>query len=450
MNFKPALLLLFFSSILINAQDIPYAYLPDNVDSLKVYLKQINSNHIDRIDGDFSAKIKKIFKGRDEVVFKSFEDSTYIFNSKIDNYIGEIANNIYSSNPEIESKDFKFFLKNSIVPNAACYGDGMFEINVGLLTRLEVDDELAFIMCHEIAHRVLDHALNNVSRKVVLINSKDMKEKLRDIKRQEYGQTRAALSVIDGLKIDMLDYSKEVEAQADSMGFLLFANTKYGKYNSVSSLEKLKRVDEMVFHHDIKLDSVFNLKTYPFKKYWLKEPTSLFDTDEEIDEFSLISDTLKTHPELEYRIEKLISNFSLDVSQASNITEPSYALIRQEADKQSVHSAFDLNLLDLALYELIEKKNRAKISDDFYYSQMAQVLQSVYKAKKNHELGKYVPHTNSFSNEKRLNAIRLFLHNLELMELKKMGLAFCEENKLKVSNNHKFDTSFDFFKTINN
>jgi hypothetical protein len=81
---------------------------------------------------------------------------------------------------------------------------------------------------------------------------------------------------------------------------------------------------------------------------------------------------------------------------------------------------------------------------------MAVVLKQIYFAKKTHELGKYVPHENNFLDEKQLNNIRLFLHNLELNEVKKLGLAFCETNKNRLESDDTFKTIYNFFKTINN
>jgi hypothetical protein len=81
---------------------------------------------------------------------------------------------------------------------------------------------------------------------------------------------------------------------------------------------------------------------------------------------------------------------------------------------------------------------------------MAEVLKRIYLAKKNHELGKYVPPKNNFSDEKQLNTIRLFLHNLELNEVTKLGLVFCETNMNKFQSNVSFETTYNFFKTINN
>lgn len=430
MNLRILLLFLFFVSYVVDAQELSYKYVPNNLDSLQVYLKRINSNHINKIDGAYSSKIKKFYKNRDEKVFESIEDSNYVFNPEIKNNLDEVLHHVYESNPNIDSKDFNFFIKNSIVPNAACYGDGMFEINLGLFTRVATEDELAFIICHEIAHKSLNHSLENIYKGVALINSKETKKKVKDIKKSRYGRTRAALSVIDELNINMLDHSKEVEAEADSLGFILFSKTKYRKSDALEALEKLRKVDEMILHHDVKLDSVFNFETYPFRSYWLDEPTSLFDTKEKINEFSLVSDTLKTHPEIEFRVEKLINDFNVkreenELSDTKNL----FQSLKQTAQIQSVQFTIDLKLLDVAIYQLIEKHHNKKIDDNYYSSKMLEVLELIYQVKKNHELGKYVRQKNGFSDEKQLNKIRLFLHNLELNEVGEIKKAFNESIK---------------------
>ncbi|MBJ6366581.1 M48 family metalloprotease [Snuella sedimenti] len=435
----------------VNAQTGSNEYLPEDFDAIKNYLKAINLKHVQKIDGKFSSKIKKVYKDRDEKIVKSIEDSAYFFNSSIQKSLDGVLQEIYDSNPEINSEDYCFFINNSLVPNAACYGDGMFEINLGLFTRLESDDELAFIICHEIAHKRLEHSLKNVSRRVALVNSKDTKKKINDVKSRKYGKTRAALSVIDELNIDILDYSREAEAEADSLGFVFFSKTKYLKPCALWSLEKLKKVNEMVFHYDVKLDSVFNFEDYPFQSYWLKETTSLFDTTEKINEFAIVSDTLKTHPEIEFRIDKLIGDFNIEKGKGDlGLVKEHLPKMKKVSHIQSIQFTYDLKMLDLTLYQLIEKFNNKKIEPEYYFLKMAETLQQVYLTKKNHELGKYVPQKSSLSDEKQLNVIRLFLHNLELKEVKKIALAFCDLHHPKVTNKESFHTIHNFFKTLNN
>ncbi|WNH08250.1 M48 family metalloprotease [Thalassobellus suaedae] len=441
---------IFLFSNFLFSQGINNEYIPSNIDAIESFLKRINQNQINKISGEFSSKIKKVFKDRDEKIREAIEDSTYVFNSKIKEDLDQILQHIYKSNPEINTTDFNFFIKNSIIPNAACYGDGMFEINLGLLTKLESNDELAFIICHEIAHKLLNHSIKGITKRIRSINSEETKEKVKEIKRNKYGQTRAALSLIDELSIDILDYSKEVEAEADSLGFVLFSKTKYSKPLALKALEKLRRVDEMVLYHDVKIDSVFNFKSFPFKDYWLKETTSLFDTSEKINDFSLVSDTLKTHPEIEFRVNKLISDFNI-LKDANDLkmAEYHYKNLREISNMKSIQFAFDLKFLDLALYQLIEKYDNKEITADYYYSKIAEVLYLVYKAKKSHELGKYVPQKNCFSDEKQLNIIRLFIHNLELNEIAKMWSAFYKSIEGKNIESDNLNKIIEFFKPIN-
>ncbi|WP_242202682.1 M48 family metalloprotease [Aestuariivivens insulae] len=445
-------LFIFLSISVASAQTNANEYIPKNLDSIKGYLKAINLKFIDGIDGKFSSKIKKIYKDRDEKVIKAIEDSAYVFNVRIKQNLDVLLRHVYDANPQIHSKDYYFFINNSLVPNAACYGDGMFEINLGLLSRLDSEDELAFVICHEIAHMLLNHSLKGVTKAMLNLYSDETKNKIEEIKRQEYGRTRAALSVIDELNIDILNHSKEVEAQADSLGYILFSNTKYKKPKALTALDKLKKVDDMVFSHPMKLDSVFNFENYPFKAYWLEEnSTSLFDIDKEINDFQLVSDSIKTHPEIVFRKEKLIQEFDIiSEEKRDQYFKDHLHEIKKDVNIKVVKSTFDLNFLDLAIYHLIERYNNRKIDIEYYHLYMAKVLQRLYEIKKTHEMGKYIPPKSNFSKEKQLNLIRLFLHNLELKEVENLGFAYCDENQPKMLNNKEFEDVYMFFKKINN
>ncbi len=445
------LIFIFLCSLnFIYAQSIYNEYLPEHLDSLKFYLKRINRNHLEKISGEYASKIKKFYKNRDEKIFKTIEDSSYIFNPKINEKLDVILHHIYRSNPDINHQDFGFFIKNSIVPNAASYGDGMFEIHLGLLNKLNSDAELAFIICHEMAHKELDHSLKNIRKGISLLKSNETKKKVKEIKKKRFGKTRAALSIVDELNIDMLDYSREAEAEADSLGFLFYSRTKYLKSYALSALEHLKEVDEMILNHDVQLDSVFNFNTYPFRSHWLKKTTSLFDVSEKINEFSLKSDTLKTHPEIDFRVKKLIGDFNIKRGvESKKVESPLFTKLKQITHLQSIQFTLDFKLLDLVIYQLIEKYNNGVITEGYYYTKMAETWKCIYQIKKSHELGKYVPQANDFSDEKQLNAIRLLLHNLELGEVKKIGLEFC---KSRGNDNYSeaFKEVYEFFKLLNN
>lgn len=403
-------------------------YVPDDLESIEDYLQDINDKLISRIQGQYASRIKKVFKKRDEKILKTVEDSVYTFQPELIQYVKGILEEIYTNNPSINHNDYKFFIRNSIVPNASCYGDGFFEVYFGLLDTLKSDDEIAFVLCHEIAHKILDHPVNNIKNAISELNSDATKERVRSVKKMRYGRTRAALSIIDELNIDFLDYSRIYESEADSLGFIFFKQTKYNKSNALSALKHLDLVDDVLLSYPVKVDSVFNFPEYPFKKFWLEDEVSLFALDEKVNDYRMNSDTVKTHPDVPYRIEKLIRDFKIDTSNYEARGNQIQA-INDLLQEQSIQIFIDVKKLDFALYQLENKHAEKKITEAFYLEKMMDVLEKLYWARKRHELGKYVPQKNSLSEERELNLIRKFMHALELGEIKMIGKNFYNQSK---------------------
>jgi len=402
-------------------------------------LHQVTSKQANRAEGKHASKVRKIFIEREGDMNDAISDSLYYFNDVIDSNLDVILKNIYVSNPDIDASDYHFFIKNSITPNAACYGDGTFEINLGLFTTYDTDDELAYVICHEIAHKLLDHSFKKMNAVINKMNSKETKEEIKKVEKTKYGRTRAALAFIDELNFDFLEHSKEKEAEADSLGYVLFQKTKYKETAALSALKKLKVSGGSLLNYPIKLDSIFNFESYPFKSYWLEEEVSLFSTNEKIDDFSISSKDQTTHPEIDFRIEQIQKEFS--IADSGNTSNSHIREINEIAAVQNVNYTIDFKLLDLAFYQLIKKHDQNAITDNYYYQTMVTVLEKVFKAKRNHELGKYIPHKNNLSSEKQLNKIRLFLHNLELNEIRELTKALSDEYYSKNPQNKPLKTN---------
>lgn len=408
--------------------------MPDDMTSVENYFKNINDKQLARIEGEFASRIKKVYKKRDEKLIEAIKDSVYLFDNKVSGYIDNILSEIYKGNPSIDNGDYEFFVKNSIVPNASCYGDGFFEVNLGLLETLTSDDEIAFVLCHEIAHELLDHPLRNVTRGIEQLNSESTKKLVQNVKKKRYGRTRAALSIVDELSVDFLDHSRTFESQADSLGFILYQNTRFNKANAISALKHLDVVDDVLFKHPVKIDSVFNFPSYPFKKFWLDDEVSLFTLNEKINDYKLSSDTLKTHPDVPFRMSKLIKEFQVDTSDFS-AKGIYFEEMKDIVEDKSLKTLIDLKKYDLALYQLEKKHALNKISSDTYVLYMLSILKGVFFNKKKHQLGKYVPRQNTLSKEKEINVLRKLLHTLELKEIKAIGSNYYYKAQDELSEN---------------
>lgn len=61
-----------------------------------------------------------------------------------------------------------------------------------------------------------------------------------------------------------------------------------------------------------------------------------------------------------------------------------------------------------------------------------------------------MPQNNPFTKEENVNEVRLFLHNLELKEIRKIGYFYCEKYAELLNDNQEFINNKTFFKSLNN
>ena len=269
------------------SQNKAFKYIPTNKDSLVNYINNISEKKIIKLSAKNKKEIKTEIGERKTEFIKSINDSSYVFDENISNYLKPILNKIYRSNPEINNKDFCFLINKSPIPNAACYGNGIFTINIGLFNILDSDDELAFIVSHEIAHYILEHNDKSLLKYIETIKSKDTNSKIKAIENKEFGKRKAYSELMKDLKYNFLNRSRKAEIQADSLGFVIFNKTDFNKKSSANSLKKLDFINDMVFNEDTKIKSHFQFEEYPFKDSWLTPEETLFNIKEKKDDYAL-------------------------------------------------------------------------------------------------------------------------------------------------------------------
>ena len=437
---------LFFGLICFSQIDsLKVKYEPSNLDSLVEVLDLVYKNQISSIKNKSKKQVKRIYKSRHEGIVEMLNDSVFIFDEKIEGYQNQILKNIYESNPEINPEGFKFLLNRSAIPNAACFGDKTFMVNLGLISLLENEDQYAFILCHEIAHYQLDHANKSINDRINILNSKEVLSEAKEIKRRRYGRTTEGMSFLKELTFDFLKHNREVEIEADSLGFQFFRNTKYSEVESRKSLELLGELEDVIFKDSIQLSKLLDFESYPFKKYWIKNERSLFDVSEKVDDYKWDKDSLKTHPDTQLRILNL-DNFLL-IESDSNKDEFKY--IQEFVNYKSMNALIDLNQLDLALYFSLKEIQNNSNAKPFYYAKVAQIFSKMYDIRRSHKLGKTIPQVNPITKEKNINAVRQFIHNLELKNIRKIGYAFCQEYESVARDEPDFQKAFETFKKLN-
>src|SRR5690606_26495016 len=140
-----------FQSLL--TQEITYSYFNNTDSKIDAYFETITQKQLNNIEKDYKKQRKEFYKNQLKGLQKDIEDNAFIYNRDLYTRTQTIFDVIFKANPELQNEDFKFLIYRSIFPNAAAYGNGFFTINLGLFTLLDSDDEIAFVICHELAHQ---------------------------------------------------------------------------------------------------------------------------------------------------------------------------------------------------------------------------------------------------------------------------------------------------------
>ncbi len=112
---------------------------------------------------------------------------------------------------------FRFFVLRDPVINAFALPNGHIYVNLGLLSRLENEAQLAHILAHEISHVVYRHGLKthrDARRKIITGHVADL---------MLFGTSIAYLPVA----LSLASYSREQETEADIEGLKLLAKAGY-------------------------------------------------------------------------------------------------------------------------------------------------------------------------------------------------------------------------------
>lgn len=117
--------------------------------------------------------------------------------------------------------------------NAFAFPGGYVVVTTGLLKQLKSEDELAFVLAHEIAHITKKHYYN------VLRKQRLTEQASKNLKAMNTGSENTQLANMSGLMYARgLDKASEFEA--DKAGVELMSNTGYDPAAALSVLEKIQ------------------------------------------------------------------------------------------------------------------------------------------------------------------------------------------------------------------
>ena len=222
-----------------------------------------------------------------------------------DNYIKTVAAKIINANPGLKGLDMRIIFSRDIAPNAYSIGDGTIAFNAGLFVYLSNEAEMAFILCHELAHYYLEHSQKKIDKLVKLQKSDSLKKELKRLAKQEYGVGAQVEKMVKTLAFDIHRHSRDNEAEADRVGLQFLKNTGYNGNGFITTMKMLDKIDDTTMFSRLNLQKALTFPDYPFKEKWIKKESAIFgamNPDESSGLTKKERDSLKTHPDCLKRI----------------------------------------------------------------------------------------------------------------------------------------------------
>jgi len=211
-----------------------------------------------------------------------------LVNDEITKYLNKITDIILKNEPELRQQITIFTLKSPVV-NAYSFDKGYVFIDIGLISQMESEAQLAYVICHEISHYRLHHHI-----KGYLIDN----QKRSWIENLKIYQRR----------IERCQYSKEAETEADLEGLKLFLGTSY----STKDLEKV--FDVLQYSHlpfeliELK-KSFFETPGYSIPvNYFLKAVSPIVDNSNADDKEQTHPNTVKRKLAIREKIDNQVEN----------------------------------------------------------------------------------------------------------------------------------------------
>ncbi|MDJ1492612.1 M48 family metallopeptidase [Cytophagaceae bacterium DM2B3-1] len=435
---KTVYLLIFLFPHFLHAQfDKSYIAVPilDTI-PINVYTKltqrlEEDKTHVKGYSRKINNYIKHLYEERFEYVVSNFNNDYLIDDPIITPYLQQIQEKIYKANPTL-SKETTVYVYRSSVPNAFSFGDGNLAITLGLLSRLQNESQLAFILCHELAHYHRRHANMQITTLARLNYDKELEKQLERNTTYNYKK-----ELIKNLELSINQHSRTYEFEADSIGLTYFLNTNYDLSAPVECMDILGKADKGFNQTSIDFKKYFDFAEYPFKTTWLAyEKSTTWDRNEKEDTFD-DSDITHTHPNCQRRQAALKRQLQEKTNRRSaKSNETKFQHITTLSTFEEIASNYHFKEYGVALFStllLLEKYPE----NTYLHAMVSQCIYQLYMYQKNHEIGKVLdlPDSRFADNYDRFLT---FFQQLRLSEIASIGYQYAESRKTKDATSEDF------------
>ncbi|SKC00297.1 Peptidase family M48 [Soonwooa buanensis] len=412
------LLLKLFSAQNFKIDTADYAKRKAFLELYKTRGEQFNKALKKKYSGQEARELVNVFTNFQKSVTEDIKDKMYSFDDRFVSYTKDRVNYIASKNPTIPT-DFSILIAKDNEPNAYNFGDKTLVVNLGLFAFLNNEFEFDAIISHELAHQTLEHTIKKLIAK--LNNDKDKKLEVSNLKRSGNRYDKA-FELYKSLLYSNMKQRRKNEISADSLGFSYYKTTGLPIANYVQSLQLLKDFDDKKEDSiDVSIyKKVFNIPTQSFKEDWLKmEDFSKYNYKHYQEKVS--QDSLKTHPDLEFRINLLKKNYpELATSNLNSQASPQFSLLSNLAKERLIPNFIESEKYGQGIYNclaILEDNPDHKATK--YY--LGLLFNKIYDARKTYTLNRYLDKIEPTKQSRSYQQFLSFMWNLGVDEIKNIG-----------------------------
>ena len=438
----------FFICALCKAQLIPvYSFQQDDTLLKRKYYNealQKKKTLIDSLQKDKIKDYKQAYENMFEVVEELLIGPRSVTEKVADSYIKSVVAKIINVNPELKGLDVRVVFSRDIPPNAYSIGDGTIAFNAGLFVFLDNEAEMAFVLCHELAHYYLQHSKKNIDRQVEIINSDSLKKEIKRLSKQEYRVGEQFEKLLKSFAFDARRHSRDKEEEADRVGLRFIKNTGYSGNGFITSMRLLDKIDDTALFTSLNLQKVLSFPGYPFKERWIKKESVIFgaiNTDEASGLTKKERDSLKTHPDCSKRIMLLADSAATINGKYFQVDEQLFKQLKQEFIPEIVGEVYKSGNISFNLYLSLQMLQEGKHTPLAIYS-IARDFNLIYKHQKDHELGLIIDSENKKLAEGYNLLIRM-LYKMRLNEIAELNYSFCSNYQEQMKNYEGFAEEFE-------
>ncbi|WP_375434165.1 M48 family metallopeptidase [uncultured Hymenobacter sp.] len=340
------------------AQDVPYVpfYSPDTIQAYELALAQRNAvrNHLavpKTGNGEYRDHYKRIVQEASSEVYNSVRYSA-LLDPVLNAFVQKVFQQVVKANPQLPPT--QLVLTKNPEPNARAVGNGTIILNVGLLPTLENESQLAFIICHELAHAQCRHMEAAIAERLTTLHSRELKREVRRIVQAEYNINSKMKALVMGMSLNNSYHQRQHERQADSLGYVLLKRSHYDAPQAYRALQLLDKIDEATSTAQLELARYFSCAEFARKFEAAPAKSQSIFTVQTPQKTALeTTDTLKSHPDCAKRMRYVHDLAQGQIAEGPQAVTPEFARLRAISRLEVVQSWFDTDCYDHALFDAL-------------------------------------------------------------------------------------------------